>query len=168
MGYWSTVEEVTKPYLEPKEWYATLPTVYVSVCALLTDDRDRVLLVKPNYRPYWAIPGGILDPGEAPHECVDRELNEELGLKIQASRLLVVDFVPPQGDRPRPMMNFLFDGGTVEDPGLIQLEEDELDTFEFFSWEDAETKMPSNTAGRVPAARRARRQQQTIYLPAAH
>ncbi|WP_433358845.1 NUDIX domain-containing protein [Streptosporangium sp. CA-115845] len=153
-------------YLEPKDWYPTLPTVYLSVVVLLTDDRDRVLMVKPNYRPYWAIPGGIIEPGESPHECGEREVVEEVGLKIQARELLVVDFAPALGDRPKPMVNFLFDGGTVTDPGLIRVESAELDGFGFFTWEEAETKLPANTAARIPAARRARQQQQTIYLPA--
>lgn len=158
---------VAKPYLEPKEWYPTLPTVYVSVVVLLTDDRDRVLLVKPNYRDHWALPGGIIDPGETPHECAEREVVEETGLKIEARTLLVVDFAPPLGDRPKPMINFLFDGGLVADPDLIQVANDELDGFEFLSWEEAATRLPANTVARIPAAREARRAGRTIYLPAA-
>ena len=157
---------MTKPYLEPKDWYPTLPTAYVSVVALLTDRLDRVLLVKPNYRDYWAMPGGIIDPGEAPHECAEREVVEETGLKIQARRLLVVDYVPPFGDRPKPMVNFVFDGGIVTEPGLIRIEIDELDGFDFFSWQEAATKLPASTSARIPAAREARKSGQTIYLPA--
>ncbi|GAT71259.1 NUDIX hydrolase [Planomonospora sphaerica] len=157
---------MSKPYLDPPEWYATLPTIYTSACMLLTDEHDRVLLVKPNYRPYWAIPGGVVEAGEAPHECVTREITEELGLTVPAGELLVVDWVPPYGQRPRPMMNFLFDGGTLTDPGRIRLQTDELDAAEFFSWEDAATRMPDDTAARIPAARRARKNARTVYLPA--
>jgi 8-oxo-dGTP pyrophosphatase MutT (NUDIX family) len=136
---------VTKPYLEPADWYPTLPTVYVSVCVLFTDTADRVLLVKPNYRPYWQIPGGIIDPGEAPHETAEREIVEELGLKIQARQLLVVDFAPPLGERPKPMMNLIFDGGVTTDPDQIRLQHEEHEDYEFFTWADAETKMPQLT-----------------------
>ncbi|MEO3860035.1 NUDIX hydrolase [Acrocarpospora sp. B8E8] len=154
------------PYLEPKDWYPTLPTAYVSAIVLLTDDRDRVLLVKPNYRDYWALPGGILDPDEQPHGCAEREVVEETGLKIEARALLVVDFVPPLGDRPKPMINFLFDGGLVADPGLIRLQTDELDEFDFFSWKEASARLSDLTAPRMPAAREARQTGRTIYLPA--
>jgi 8-oxo-dGTP diphosphatase len=153
-------------YLDPADWYASLPTVYVSACALLTDAKDRVLLVKPNYRPYWAVPGGILDDGESPHECARREIAEELGLTITPHELLTVDFVPPQGDRPRPMINLLFNGGTIHEPEHIRLQHDELDAAEFFTWDAAAAKMPASTAARIPAARLALKNQHTIYLPA--
>jgi 8-oxo-dGTP diphosphatase len=47
----------------------------------------------------------MVDAGEAPHECVSREVAEELGLDISTAALLVVDWIPPQGDRPRVMTN---------------------------------------------------------------
>ncbi|GLX00044.1 NUDIX hydrolase [Microtetraspora sp. NBRC 16547] len=157
---------MSKGYLDPPEWYASLPTAYMSACVLLTDDQDRVLLVKPNYRPYWAIPGGIVEANEAPHECAAREIAEELGLTVQVGDLLVVDWAPPMGQRPRTMMNFLFDGGTIADPAAIRMQTAELDDVEFFSWEDAAARLPASTAGRIPSARRARRNRRTAYLPA--
>jgi hypothetical protein len=45
------VDEVSQTYLPPEQWHASLPTVHLSACMLLTDDADRVLLVKPHYRP---------------------------------------------------------------------------------------------------------------------
>jgi ADP-ribose pyrophosphatase YjhB (NUDIX family) len=156
---------MSRSLLSPADWYASLPTVYASACMLLTDPHDRVMLVKPNYRTYWAIPGGMVEAGEAPHECVAREIAEELGLDITAGDLLVVDWVPPHGDRPRVMTNYIFDGGTIEDPAAIQLQHDELDDAQFCTWEQAETKMPASTAARIPAARQARKDQRTIYLP---
>lgn len=33
---------------------------------LLFDERERVLLVDPTYKPGWEFPGGIVEPGEAP------------------------------------------------------------------------------------------------------
>jgi 8-oxo-dGTP diphosphatase len=156
---------VSKPYLEPPQWYASLPTIYVSACMLLTDHDDRVLLVKPNYRSYWAIPGGIVDDGEPPHECARREVAEELGLDATLGELLVVDWAPPLGDRPRPMMNFIFDGGTIDNPARIQLQTEELDDARFWAWDEAATKLPAATSARIPAARTARKNRRTIYLP---
>ncbi|MFC7381726.1 NUDIX hydrolase [Sphaerisporangium rhizosphaerae] len=59
-------------YLPPAEWYESLPTVHVSACMLPTDDADRILLVKPNYRDYWAVPGEMADEGEPPLRARDR------------------------------------------------------------------------------------------------
>jgi 8-oxo-dGTP diphosphatase len=133
---------------------------------LLTDPNDRVLLVKPNYRTYWAIPGGIVEAGEAPHECATREITEEIGLDIKPGDLLVIDWVPPEGDRPRVMTNYIFDGGILDDPSVLRLQSEELDDARFWTWEEAEAKMPAITAARIPAARQARKNQRTIYLPA--
>jgi 8-oxo-dGTP diphosphatase len=108
-------------------------------------------------------------PGTAGARCaVDaaREVAEEVSLDIEAGELLVIDWVPPQGDRPRVMTNYIFDGGTIEDPSGIRLQDTELDDARFWTWEQAETKMPASTAARIPAARRARRMQRAIYLPA--
>lgn len=139
---------VSRPLLSSADWYASLPTVYAPACMLLTDQQDRVLLVKPNYRAFWAIPGGMVEAGEAPHECVAREVAEEIGFDIKTGDLLVVDWVPPEGDRPRVMTNYIFDGGTIDDPSAIRLQDEELDDARFWTWEEAETEMPANTAAR--------------------
>jgi 8-oxo-dGTP pyrophosphatase MutT (NUDIX family) len=160
-----TVDHVSGSFLAPSEWYASLPTVFVSASVVLTDGSDRVLIVKPNYRDGWAFPGGIIEEGEAPHVCAEREALEEVGLAVTAGRLLVVDFLPVLDDRPRAILNFLFDGGTVADPSAIRVQEEELDAAELCSWDDAAKRFPSLTARRVPAARKARESGRTIYLP---
>ena len=46
---------------EEAAWYARLPTMFAAAAALFTSADGRVLLVKPNYRDHWSLPGGILD-----------------------------------------------------------------------------------------------------------
>jgi len=152
--------------LSTADWFASLPTVYLSASMLITDSDDRILLVKPNYRPDWGIPGGIVEAGEAPDQCVTREIAEELSLDIPAGELLVVDWMGAAGERPQGIMNFIFDGGVLTDPGGIRLQEEELDDAQFLDWAEAKARMPAALAGRVPAARQARRTRRTIYLPA--
>ncbi|WP_433241000.1 NUDIX domain-containing protein [Streptosporangium sp. CA-135522] len=156
---------MSETYLEPAEWYATLPSAFVSACLLLTDAEDRVLLVKPNYRPGWSFPGGITEAGEAPHDCAVREVAEELGVTVEAGGLLVVHWSPPAGDRPRSMINFLFDGGVLPDPDLIRLQVEELDDAAFLPWDTAATLLPAHSAARLPAARQARGNGRPVYLP---
>jgi hypothetical protein len=69
------------------------------------------------------------------------------------------------GDRPRAIMNFIFDGGVLADPGAIRLQEEELDDAEFLGWAEAEARMAPTLAARVPAARQARQTRRTVYLP---
>jgi 8-oxo-dGTP pyrophosphatase MutT (NUDIX family) len=158
---------VANTWLSTEEWFASLPTAYLSAGLILTDRAGRLLVVKPNYRDDgWSIPGGIVEHGEPPHVAASREVAEELGLHIPAGDLLVADWVAPAGERPRAITTYLFDGGTVEDPGAIRLQEEELDAAEFVSWAEAEARMPAHTAARVPAARQARDTGRTVYLPA--
>jgi 8-oxo-dGTP diphosphatase len=156
---------VPEPLLSTADWFASLPSVYLSASMLITDSDDRILLVKPNYRPDWGIPGGIVEADEAPDQCVTREIAEELALAIPAGDLLVVDWMGAAGDRPRAIMNFIFDGGVLADPGAIRLQEEELDDAEFLGWAEAEARMAPGLAARVPAARQARQTRRTVYLP---
>ncbi len=152
--------------LSQAEWFASLPTVYVSAGMLITDAADRVLIVKPNYRPDWGIPGGIVEDGEAPHQGAVREVAEEVGLDIPAGDLLVVDWIAPDAARPRAVVSYLFDGGAVSRDVTIRLQEEELDDAQFVTWAEAEARMPAHIAARVPAARQARLDGRTVYLPA--
>jgi len=58
------------------------PTHLVSVAALVTNDRDEILLVKSPWRG-WEYPGGLIEPGESFEEALCREVMEETGVEIE-------------------------------------------------------------------------------------
>jgi 8-oxo-dGTP diphosphatase len=123
-------------FLEPRLWHASLPGVVVAAAALIRDAAGCVLTVKPNYRDYWTLPGGICELGEAPHVGCAREVAEEVGLARQVGRLLSLDWQhsPAEyGPQARPSMHFVFDGGVLGDGTRIVLQEDELDDYRFTS-----------------------------------
>lgn len=63
------------------------PTTYpVSVKGVVVRD-GKVLLLK-NERDEWELPGGKLDPGEAPEQCVIREIQEEVNWNVAVVGLL--------------------------------------------------------------------------------
>jgi 8-oxo-dGTP diphosphatase len=152
-------------YVEPEVWYQRLPTFYASAGALITDTAGRILLVKPNYRDGWALPGGTLEPDETPEAACAREVHEDLGLELPPTRLLVVDWAPADGERPRPFVYFLFDCGTIDADQPIRLQTDELDDYRYVDPDQAERHLASHVAARVPAAVRSRLNGTTIYLP---
>ncbi|MEW2416024.1 NUDIX hydrolase [Streptomyces sp. NPDC046866] len=109
-------------------YIASLPRVLAGAAALYRDARGRVLLVEPNYREGWALPGGTIesDRGESPRAAARRESAEEIGLDLPLGRLLAVDWTLGPG-RP-PLVAYLFDGGVLDEAQLasIRLQEEEL------------------------------------------
>ena len=59
--------------------------------AVVDDGEGRVLLSRRALDPFagkWDLPGGFLEEGEHPLDCVRRELREEAGIGLRDERLL--------------------------------------------------------------------------------
>jgi ADP-ribose pyrophosphatase YjhB (NUDIX family) len=65
----------------------------IGVAGLIRDDRGRILLVHRTYSPEepWALPGGWLEGRETLQRTLERELQEETGLRISAGPILAVE-----------------------------------------------------------------------------
>lgn len=148
-------------------WFASLPGVVVAAGALITDPGGRVLLVKPNYRELWSIPGGICEFGEPPHVGCHREVAEEIGLEIPVGRLLAIDWSQPYGKQARPIMHLVFDGGQVDDGDDIVLQEAELDGYRFTAPDELAAHLPPFGLARITGALRAVAGGVTVYVPRA-
>ena len=59
----------------------------VSIKAVLFTDSGEVVLLR-NDRDEWELPGGRLDPGESPEQCLVREIAEELGVAARVEAIL--------------------------------------------------------------------------------
>ena len=46
---------------------------------MIARSRDGAVLVFNRFRQVWELPGGLVDPGESPRQCAERELAEEAG-----------------------------------------------------------------------------------------
>jgi 8-oxo-dGTP pyrophosphatase MutT (NUDIX family) len=62
-------------------------TFPVSVKGVVLDPADRVLLLK-NERDEWELPGGRIEIGESPEECVAREVREETGWEVRTGPII--------------------------------------------------------------------------------
>jgi len=154
-------------FTDEAAWYASLATMYGTAAALITSPSGLVLLVKPNYRELWSLPGGVLEDGEPPHIGCAREVREELGLSVPVGPLLAVDWIAPDGPRPKPLIAFVFDGGVLADPSAIVLQEEELDEYRFVPPSAVPGHLPRHVALRVAAALAARRSGAgAVYVPA--
>jgi 8-oxo-dGTP diphosphatase len=106
-----------------------VPRIPASVGALIFNTVGRLLILKPNYKKGWTIPGGQIElDGESPWEACRRETREECGLDIAEGRLVCVDFLRPKPNRPGGI-RFLFDCGRFTDRQLdaIRLDHSEID-----------------------------------------
>ena len=66
-----------------------MPTV--GVFAAIFDEHNRILCVKRAYGPQnWTTPGGRMESAESPVEALEREVEEETGYVVQATRILGV------------------------------------------------------------------------------
>jgi 8-oxo-dGTP diphosphatase len=70
--------------------------------AVVVGDDGRLLLSRRAFEPFagkWDLPGGFLEEGEHPLDCLRRELREEAGIEIAVERFLGV-VVDRYGDDP--------------------------------------------------------------------
>ncbi|CAN5762384.1 NUDIX domain-containing protein [soil metagenome] len=86
-----------------REHVGTGLILHPGVSALIRDETGRLLLERRADSRDWSLPGGAVDPGEAPAQSLVREVREEAGLVVRPRRLAAVSgpqlIVYPHGDR---------------------------------------------------------------------
>ena len=105
---------------------STLPTKRAIAQGVIRDGADRVLLCELVYKHEWDLPGGVVDPGESPAQCVVREVREELGLDVRITGLLAVNWLPPWrgwSDATVFVFGLEVDGGDVTGRATLQRRE---------------------------------------------
>lgn len=68
----------------------TRPLFTIAAFAIIFNDEGSVLLCHRRDMDAWNLPGGGLEIGELPDECVVREVREETGLEVSVERLVGV------------------------------------------------------------------------------
>ncbi|MEL6447674.1 MAG: 8-oxo-dGTP diphosphatase MutT [Pseudomonadota bacterium] len=70
-----------------------MPDTRIDVAAGVLRRGDRVLLAERvrggHGDGYWEFPGGKIEPGESPSEALTRELEEEIGVRIDTPEPLI-------------------------------------------------------------------------------
>lgn len=132
-------------------WRSSLPRKRMGAGVLIRDERGRVLLVEPTYKAYWEIPGGAVEADESPRTACVREVEEELGLRLEIGRLLCIEWQGPEAERSESLM-LVYDGGVLTDTSDVRLPSDELASFGFLGADELDTVTVSRLVGRIRAA----------------
>ena len=76
-----------------KQWEASLHKKNVFVKVILRSEDGNILLVKPDYKDTWQMPGGGADAHEDPKQAAARETKEEVGIDVNVHDLRLIDCV---------------------------------------------------------------------------
>jgi 8-oxo-dGTP pyrophosphatase MutT (NUDIX family) len=142
-----------KKILSLEEYQKSLPKKQIGTAVVFLNEDGHILLLKPNYKKGWIVPGGSVDDGESPMSCVIRETKEEVGLSMETPELLAVYFSAAKngfGDS----LKFIFNGGILskEDIDGIKIQNEELDEYLFLPIEKAVEILSNSLKNSIPVA----------------
>ncbi|WP_236067159.1 NUDIX domain-containing protein [Streptomyces brasiliscabiei] len=150
---------------------ASRAALWTGVSVLITDTAGRILLERVTYRTTRLLPGGGVDPEEAPARAAAREVLEELGVHLPISRTLAVDWVPrtTPGYDPATFPGeiiYVFDGGTwdSEQIAAIRPRPGEIEDVDFVDPDELPALMAPGNARRALAALHARATDGAVVL----
>lgn len=143
----------------------------VGADAILRDGHGRILLVDPDYKPDWDLPGGMIEANEPPLDGLLRELKEELNLDLTQSQLTLscIDWVSPHGPWDDSLM-LIFDAGQLPVDQIAHLEpdHDELRRYGFLELGQVRQRLRPYVWHRLEAALKAAESQTVAYLHDGH
>lgn len=148
-----------------KSWLKRQPKKRMGAGVLLFDEKERLLIVKPNYKTGWTIPGGVVEKNESPRQACVREVREEIGLVLKSMKLVGLDYIFDQKAKGENLQ-FIFYGGVLlaKKKQAIKLQKKELKDFNFVSLAQALVMLRKRMARRLPYCLNAIRRNTCAYL----
>lgn len=127
------------------------------VSAVVHDDDGRVLLGRRADTGQWALPSGILDPGEQPATGIVREVLEETAVHIEVTAIAGVFSTPvidyPNGDRSAYLDTlFLARPVSVRAAAAARVADDESLDVGWFPADGLPTDLAASTRERLAVA----------------
>lgn len=113
----------------------------VATFGFIFDENNKILLCHRCDYDLWNLPGGTMQAGESPWECVTREVKEETGLKVDIARLAGVYNKPDKGE-------LVFSFICEVTGGQLTLNE-EADKIEYFNIKDLPANISKKQVERI-------------------
>jgi len=103
-------------------------TAKVGVDAAIFNNDGHLLILKRPDSIRWALPGGWVDPGETAELAIEREVFEEVGLKVTAREVVAVNSrVAGNSGNPHSSIHIMFEcvveeGNPQSSPEALEIE----------------------------------------------
>lgn len=148
-----------------KNYYQDLPKKRMGAGVLLFNENNELLVVRPCYKDYWSIPGGVVDENESPRNACIREAKEEIGLEISIPRFLCVDYTL-HNDEKGESLQFIFYGGVLNSKQIanIKIDPREIREYKFSKIEDTLPLLSEKLKRRIPKCLEALKNNTALYL----
>lgn len=118
---------------ETQEFLRTQVARPASAGVVLCDVRDRALVLKAHYKPYWSFPGGWIEDGQTPRDAALRELKEEANITLTPSEVRLL-YTINRASNIMQSYQFIFAATSVYDAAVpICLQVEEIDDYMFVS-----------------------------------
>ena len=152
--------------MNKKEFYDSLPKKRMAAGALFLDQDRNILMVKPAYKDYWHLPGGLVEQDESPYAACVREVREETGLEMKNGRLLTVDYSSADSEGRTEHLEFIFYGGLLENAAIkkIQCPEGEIEKYGFIPENGLSDHTVKRIADRIVYSLKALKDKSAYYL----
>jgi len=128
----ATTNELKNEYAKicPKCGLINYPRISPAIIVAIVKDNE--ILLARNAKStfgFFSVLAGFVEPGETLEDCVRREVNEEVGIKVKNINYF--------GSQPWPFPNSLMVGFTAEyDSGEINIDEEEIAEARWFTFDN--------------------------------
>lgn len=133
---------MTKEYSaeENKIWRAAQPQKMIVAKVIIKSDKGTILLVKPDYKKTWQLPGGGVDNGESPEEAAIREVREEIGLSLSPNDLITKGTIYQKSDEV--LFVLLEATKLISEDTAFTIQENEITNVQFVNQDNVAALLP--------------------------
>jgi len=143
------------------DYYKNLPKKRMAAGALIFDKDGRLLVVKPSYKDFWSIPGGVVEDDESPLAGCRREVLEEVGLKLKKLDFVCLEYTCDE--KRGESLQFIFTTRLQTLP-KVKIDNKEIIEYKFVLEKEALRLIGGNLRRRLPKCLEAVRKGEVIYL----